>query len=816
MNDEERFADRLDSYLDHPEQYDGALDPAEERVADILRRAATTEHPRPGFVNELAQQLRRKDLDMNEFKKHPGAGRLSRLARLAFGGLTVAALLFVAVYASGLLRAPTPEPAVEDRSTPETAEEFAPTEGPLAGHRLQISASLDDRPAEAQLYQSSGATLPDTVAGAMALGRSFGMGDPHVYESQADAGNWIVRDDDVSTISYRPAAETPGPAGLYYAMREERRLSIEGQPMPFADAVRVAVAFLEQAGFLPEEYDVSEQPWTGDTPLRLVEIQPLLDGRPIEGDQAVSRVAVLPGGAIAMAQISPLNISALDQTVPVKSARQALEALLQGQGGYSFSYENMGPGAQQQRVFFAEREDPQPGEPVTVNGWANVLVSKSDGHYLVQLSGGPGRGTYELTGAGASDLAEAGGGEVEVVGTIEEVRQSGITLLNVEGWQPAPAQVEPPDCRSGVLAREGDRASLRVDGAQIFNLGHVDEALQGGERIEVCAERFEEDGVVSWLYIASPPSSEVARSGGGGGGGSSGTVVQAVEVTRVIETEAGEAVTAEQVALPVAESGGPSSPFTIGEQVNVSGIVGGYMRREGDSLVPNLVLEIDIDGDPFTPPASYPLYGSQALLEELSTHYGTYVNVNGEVVEGSSESMIGPQNQALRVASFEISAGSEGMRAFLGRIERQTIDGEEEAIFVDEESGERYVLAQGLGMESDQQKVLVTGYIHPDAQVDGLPVLVPNGMRSGSQIDAAESAEEIAIDTEIHIMEEGPPSSPGGGLPQVMLIDEVTLGYTLNAPGGNDGAALTPTWLFYGHSPDGSTTFVLQMSAVVQ
>jgi hypothetical protein len=250
--------------------------------------------------------------------------------------------------------------------------------------------------------------------------------------------------------------------------------------------------------------------------------------------------------------------------------------------------------------------------------------------------------------------------------------------------------------------------------------------------------------------------------------------------------------------------------------VNVSGVVGGYMRREGDDLIPNLVLEIDVDDDPFTPPASYPLYGSQALLEELSTQYGAYVDVDGEVVEGSSESMIGPQNQALRVASYETNDGSEGMRAFLGRIERQTIGGEERAIFIDEESGERYVLAQRLGMESEGQKVLVTGYIHPEAEVDGLPVLVPNGMRSGSQIDAAESADEIATDTEIHIMEEGPPSSPGGGLPQVMLIDEVTLGYTLNAPGANDGAALTPTWLFYGRSPDGSTTFVLQMSAVAQ
>lgn len=813
MNDEKRFADQLESFLDHREQYDGPLDPADERIVDSLQQAAMSEHPRPGFVNELAQELRRKDFEMNEKKKHPSVGGLSRLLRLAFGGVAFAALMLVAIYASGLFRAPTPEPAVNDRATPEAAEQFSPTEGPLAGHRLQINASLDEGPAEAQLYQGSGPSLPDTVGGAMALGRAFGMEDPHVYESQTDAGSWIVRDDDGSSISYRPLALTPGPAGLYYAMRQDQRLSDDGEPMPFSDAVRVAVQFLEQAGFLPEEYDVGEQPWTGDTSLRLVEIRPLLDGRPVEGDQAVSRVGVLPGGVISMAQISPLHVSALNQTVAVKSARRALEELLQGHGGYSFSYENMAPGAQRQRVFFAERKDPQPGDAVTVSGWADVLISKADEHFLVQLSGGPGRGTYELAGAEATDLAEAGGGEVEVTGVIVEVGQSGVPLLDVESWQPAPAQVEPPNCRSGVLFREDDRASLQTDSDQTFDLGDVDEALQGGERIEVCAESFEEDEVVSWLYIAAPPSSEVSRAGGGGGG-SSGTVVQAVEVTRVIETEAGEAVTSEQVAVPVAESGGPSSPFRVGEQVKVSGMVGGYMRREGDSLIPNLVLEIDTDDDPFTPPVSYPLHGSQALLEELAAHYRTYVDVAGEVVEGPTESVIGPQSQAIRVASFETNDASEGMRAFLGRIERQTIEGEERAVFVDEESGELYVLAQGLGMASDQQKVLVTGYIHPEAQAGGLPILVPDGMNSGSHVDAAESADEIPMDTEIHIMEEGPPSPPGG-LPQTMIVDEITLGYTLNAPGGNDDAALTPTWLFYGRSPDGSTTFVLQVSAVV-
>jgi hypothetical protein len=88
-------------------------------------------------------------------------------------------------------------------------------------------------------------------------------------------------------------------------------------------------------------------------------------------------------------------------------------------------------------------------------------------------------------------------------------------------------------------------------------------------------------------------------------------------------------------------------------------------------------------------------------------------------------------------------------------------------------------------------------------------------MNSGSHVDAAESADEIPMDTEIHIMEEGPPSS-SAGLPQTMIVDEITLGYTLNAPGGNDDTTLTPTWLFYGRSPDGSTTFVLQMSAVAQ
>lgn len=811
MSDEKRKADALDAYLNHPDRSDDRLTSADKRIVDNLRQAATSEHPRPGFVNELAQQLREKDRSMNEKKT---LGVLARLPRLALGGLAFIALIFAGLYAVTLFRAPSPEPAVEDQETRESVEVFEPDDGPFAGHRLEVAGDLDEGPAEAALFRIESPDLPDTVEGAIELGRALGMEDPQVYTSPQDPGRWNVRDDD-SSLSYRPQPQTPGPPGLYYALGQWARLAVEGEPMPFSDAARSAIDFLQQGDLLPAEYDVSEAPWTGDTPLRLVEIHPLVDGLPIESDQATIQVGVLPDGEVALAQVNRLGVVPADETVTLKTARQALEELLEGRGGYSFSYENVASDAQRQEVYFPSTAPRQPGERATVNGWANVLLSVTGGPTLVELTGGPGGRTYLLVGQSAGDLAQAGGGQVQVEGVITEERENGELVLEVSSWEPASGPVA--SCQNGVLSLSTGTAVLQSDQGQTFDLGDVDPALQDGERIEVCAESFDEGRPLTWHHIAAPPSSEVARGGGGGGGGgSAGTVVQAVEVTRVIESSSAGGSESRQVAEQVVAGGGPASPYTVGDSINLSGVVGGFLQRQDDVLIPNLMLQIDEDDDPFTPSVSYPLYGSKSLLDDLVDHYFTYVSVEGQIVDASGDLMRGPQNQAIRIESFEPLEGASGMQAFLGRIEQQEVEGQEVTVFVDEEGGQRYVLTQAMHIEASGQRVWIAGFVHPQAELGGMPVLAPQSMNTGSHVDAAQSPEDIPMQQEIPVMDERGPSSPAGGLPQTMIVERVTLGYSLDAPGGGGGTTLTPTWLFYGHSPDEATTFVLQMSAVAQ
>lgn len=811
MSDERRLANELEKYLDDPERYEGALDPAAKQTANNLRKLANSEHPRPGFVNELAQQLQKKDREMSE---NPRTPLYQRLLRLAFSGVALAALLLVAFYAAGLFRPPELEPAVQDMQTPETVEIVEPKEGPFAGHRLQFAAELPDGPGAVPLYQLSPIAVPDSVEGAVELALSFGLQNPQVYEMVTDPGRWVVRDENGRSITLLVEAQPRGgmPGGIFYSGNQGRDAQ-EGEPLPYDEAARIAIEFLDGANLLPDEYDVQEQPSAGGT-VTTVNIVPLLNGLPLNGQSAPIQVGVLPDGTVVHAQIHALSATSLGETVAIKPARQALEDLPQSGGGYGFSYENVVPEGQRLRIFYPDVSPPQQGERVTVQGWANVLVSVADGSVKALLQGRSQGIAYELTGPAVEELAEAGGGEVEVRGSVVDLQPNGTPVLEVESWQRAEPAAFPSSCITGEFAREDERALIRSDDGDTFDLGAVDPDLSGGERIEVCAESFEEGQVVAWNHIITPPSSEL--QGGGGGGGASGTVVEAVEsveVTRVIESGSAEGGTGRQVAEQVV-AGGPdaTSPYEIGDAVEVTGNVGGYLRREGEEVVPYLMLGIDHDGDPLTSDLYYPIYGDREALLALSDHSRLYVGVQGTVVEASGE-LQGPDGQALLLESFEPPAESQGIRSFLGHLERETLDGREVTVLVDGESGGRYVLNQDFGMMQDiEGAIWAAGVVHPDAEVGGLPVLALYSTRSGSDVDAAESAADIQVEEAIQVVEEES-ASRGTGLPQTLIVERVELAYSYDNPAATGGETLTPTWLFHGRSPDGMTTFILRLDA---
>ncbi|MFW6097165.1 MAG: hypothetical protein ACOC9Z_03770, partial [Chloroflexota bacterium] len=489
--------------------------------------------------------------------------------------------------------------------------------------------------------------------------------------------------------------------------------------------------------------------------------------------------------------------------------------LVQNGGGYSFSYENVTPDGQRLRVFYPELSPPQQGERVTEHGWVNVFVAVADGHIEALLQGRSQGIAYELSGSAVQELAEAGGGEVEVQGIIVDVHANGTPVLEVESWQPAEPAAGPSSCVTGEFAREDDRALLQSDDGDTFDLGAVDSDLTGGERIEVCAESFEEGQAVTWNQIVSPPSAEVAQASGGGGA-SSGTVVEAVEVTRVITSESSEGGTESQVAEQIMPGDAEtSSPYAIGDAIEVTGSVGDFLRREGEDVVPYLGLSIDHDDDPFTPPLYYPLYGDREVLMALSEYNRLYVDIQGTVIEATGE-MRGLDGQAILVEAFEPSGESQEIQSFLGHLERETLEGREVFVLVERESGDRYVLNQDLRMMEDIEGAFwAAGVIHPSAEVAGLPVLEVVSSRSGGDVETAESAAEFQREEAMQVLEEGPPSPPsrGAGLPETMIIERVELAYSYDNPAATEAQTFTPTWLFRGRSPDGTTTFVLRLDA---
>lgn len=792
MSNEKKVAGQLEAYLNSDAKDEGMLDPATRQVATSLLQAANAEQPRPGFVNELAGQLKERNQEM----KRQTSSAPSRLLRLAFSGVGLVALIAVAAYAAGLFRAPQLEPAAGESETPQAAELFQPDSGPLAGHQLRLTAALPDAPRELQRYEASAAFQPpDDIAEAQALGRALGLQNPDVYESPQSPGFWIVRDENGVSLSFQRHREG-GPTGLHYS-NNPQPYDTTGGPLPFEEAANGAVGFLEQVGLLPAEYLLEEEATGGSGAVRLVKVIPVVDGLPIVAARQPTTVGITPDGVVAHAHIFPLATAALDASIEVRPARQALDNLLAGRGGYSFSFEHILSEGQRQRIYFPPHATPSTGQTISTEGWLQILRSLSDGHVEVTLNSWLGV-NYQLAGVHLDELASAENTPVQVEGIVVEERDNGLLVLEVSRWQPASTS-PPVQCLTGFLALASGSMLLQADDGGTFDLGEPVVEIPDGQRVEVCAGSFDEE-VVAWQRIAMPPSVETgggssgvsSDAGSGSGAGSSGGALTAAEVTREGQVESSETVPA---------GGDPSlSPFAAGDEVTVRGLVGGFMERDGDDLIPHLLLAIDADDDPFTPRISLALYGPQALIAELSGHYRAYVEVQGIVVEAGGELPL-LAKQAIQVDSFKLLEGAQGVQAFLGHMERQTVDGRDMSLFVDEETGERYILTTSHSSQPSRMRTFVAGVVHPHTASDGLPLLEPISIQSGSEVDAAESPAEIVQDTQLPLMD-GPASPAVEGLPQALVIEGIELVYQMDG-----GAELVPAWRFTGRSEDGQTIF---------
>ena len=204
-----------------------------------------------------------------------------------------------------------------------------------------------------------------------------------------------------------------------------------------------------------------------------------------------------------------------------------------------------------------------------------------------------------------------------------------------------------------------------------------------------------------------------------------------------------------------------------------------------------------------------------------------HVRVRGRAT--ASDEGWAPHGQGIEVESFEKMWPEEKVQGFLGYLDLETLKGRQVLVFVDKETGGRYVEASSLELGSSglvpasiagsQRQVFVGAVVEPGKRYAGLGVLRIVRMAQDEKVDAATSASELPLEFP-HVIDESH-MSPGSELQGAFVVDRVELAYYYEpqtshpsfSPDGNPPAPqpveqiLQPVWVFYGHNADNSVTF---------
>jgi hypothetical protein len=486
-------------------------------------------------------------------------------------------------------------------------------EGMLRGADLTLATDLPDAPAEAPVYRATTAPLPTTPEEALAWARDFGLRDPHVYRDPREPEAFFVLSNDGCQLIFRPF----GPMGSIHYGNDDAA-AVDGPPLPFDQAVEVALAFLRQHDLLPASYRVQEPEHFAprpENPIRFVHIVPELDGHPLVGYRTGAQVAINPAGQVTYASFNPLTFER-DGDYSIKSAQEAYDELTGGQvAGSPFRLDT---DVRHSTEMDVQHYSPPPpawsiGQPVTLTGRVHVLVAEP------VLSAAEGEGSdiraqltawggtqYNLTGPRVAELADVGFDDVQIQGTV--VAQTGEHRWQVEvaDWETVPQRQ--PQCLVGTFTLDGGDAWLMTDEGERYRLPNPPAELSDGQRIEVYAdERPADGGDVDWWSIVSPPMSE----GEGYVGSSSSSVIVVVEAPveeplPATPTPVGAAEAPAVTPTPVAPPPQAETVFEIGQSVEVTGAVHATIFVNGASRRVEAFLDVDEPGEEQPP---YPLSG---------------------------------------------------------------------------------------------------------------------------------------------------------------------------------------------------------------
>ena len=803
------------------------IDEHEARLVKQLRALAGVIQPRPDFAARLEADLLarwkllftpvapRRTINPTNLRRQPMFKRLS-FALAAIAAVLVLALVLPALFGGDHDLPPLPRLAYASGPGSQPA-----LEGMLRGADLTLAIDLPDAPAEAPVYRVTTAPLPTTPEEALAWARDFGLPGPQVYRDPREPEALFVLSDDGCQLIFRPF----GPMGSVHYGNDDAA-AVDGPPLPFDQAVEVALAFLRQHDLLPASYRVQEPEHFAprpERPIRFVEIVPELDGHPLAGYRSEVHVAINPAGEVTYASFNPLTFER-DGDYSIKSAQEAYEELSGGQvAGSPFRLDT---DVRHPAGIKVQRYSPPPpawaiGQPVTLTGWVHVLVAEP------VLSAAEGDGSdvraelmarngvsYDLTSPRLAELTGVGYDDVQIQGTV--VAQVGPEHWQVEvvDWETAPQRQL--QCLVGTFTLDGGNAWLVTDEGEHYRLPNPPAELSDGQRIEACAgERPADGGDVDWWSIVSPPMSE-----GEGYVGSSSSSVSVV------------------VEAPVEEPLPPTQAetiFEIGQSVEVTGVVRATIFVSGESRRVEAWLDVDEPGEELPP---YPLGGPPDVLEAIAQLARLHVRVRGQVVASTQEWT--PGGLGIEIEDFEKVWPDEQVQGFLGHLDLETLEGREVAVFTDNETGQRYVLASSLETDDgswvtpgdsilNYEQIFVVGVVQREETYAGMPVLRMMRMHQGSQTATATSADEIPLDIPQVVDESRFPPGPGE-LQGTFVVDRVELAYydepqspspvvsPDRAPTWTHPTEQTiqPVWVFYGHNADDTTRFTAYVQAIIE
>jgi hypothetical protein len=829
-NDHRLLAEQLERDVDGQE---AELPAGLTHVSASLRQATRQTRPRPGFVNELARELRQEQQAVAEqrAKRQTIRSGLRRVLSIAGALAALAALVFAASY----FYQPDLEPAVTEQETGLPPIVRRAVGGMFFGIEFRLHEPLSGEPEQLPLYRAEAAPLPSTATEVRQMAVALGMDNPQIYQVAAQTRAWVAQDEIGRRLTINNhAVRFP----IVYHAPNDTLPSIQTSS---PDVATRAASFLEPAGLLPESYETRQRV---EESLINVEIIPTLDGRPVH--YASSEVDLRPDGMVVEARIQTLVFTPTVETVTAQSGREAFDEVLQS--GATVDITTLTLDGMTPRTLYPSLAAAQVGDEVRLQGFITVIEPADGGEIRVELIHNLSRSrAFRIVGPLATELA--GEQLVEVNGTLVAQEADKGWTVQVGSWQTPPIDGQVVDCKSGILHQEGEQMVLLTDERVPFALAYPPLEL-AGERVEVCAIFRSAPYPLPWLSVTHPPARDLMPSVSTTSSDSAAEDAQVVEVTRVIVHEAGsngvptppedavrfvteQIVDADGTVITTTQpvelrSPGLDSSYAIGQEVEVSGIVGGYLQREEDQVVPYISLVVDTDNDPTTRPVNYPLAGPWSLLLEIAKHYQMHVTIPATIVEAQGEHA-GPEGQAIEVGEggWWRTWPEEEFASFLGHYEVATLEGREVRLFVDEATGNRYVDAIPLYYaqpgdtllgEHGDGRLWITGVVHPEDTVGGLPLLTILQQRSGAEIDQLNSASERPIDPQLMSMPlRDSISSPAPRTTaDTLIIDRAVLGYTYLPPGPGEatGQLLQPTWLFYGRSAESTTYFVLRVPAV--